>query len=564
MERKKIFLGELLVKEGLVTEGQLKSALDEQKKTGEILGALLVRMNFVTEDNLAHLLSRYLDVEYVELTSLQIGPEVVKLIPDRLARRYGVIPLEKKGNKLVVAISNPQDAFVIDELRRELGGTEIEPKITTTFNINYALDKLYGSKAELRGLVNAVREEKISKEKIQAGKTTLEEMKDLSDDALTVQFIDRMLVDAVKDRASDIHIEPGKEFVFVRFRIDGVLKDIVAPPRNIHDALVSRIKVMSNLDIAEKRIPQDGKFEREIDSASYDVRVSTLPSIYGENVVMRILSRSSLSLSLDSLGLEGDDGVRFNTLIRRSNGIIFVTGPTGSGKTTTLYTVLESIKSREKNIVTIEDPIEYELEGIVQSQVNVKANLTFSTLLRAIMRQDPNVILVGETRDMETAEVAIRAALTGHLVFSTLHTNDAPGAVTRLTDMGVEPFLIANSTSGVIAQRLARVICPKCKEKILIKPELAKELGIPASSYIYQGKGCENCFKTGYRGRLAVFEIFVIDEEIREMITSRASGVEVKKVARKKGMRTLREAALDKALKGITTLEEVMRVTEKD
>jgi len=563
MEKKKIFLGDLLINEGLLTQEQLRSVLDEQQKTGELLGTLLVRRNFISEEKLARLLGAHLDIPYVELSVFKTDPEVIKLIPGHLARKFGAIPLEKKGNKIIVAVSNPQDSFLIDELRRELG-VEVEPCITSAFNINYIIEKFYGSKAELKGLVDAVKQEKISKDKELSLEDQAKDLRDLSDDSLNVQFVDRLLVEAVKDNASDIHIEPGKELVFVRFRIDGVLKDIVTPPRHMHDSIVSRVKVMCNLDIAEKRLPQDGKFERSINNSGYDIRVSTFPSLYGEKIVMRVLNRMSLSLSLEDMGLDNNEYVKLTSLVKKSHGIVFVTGPTGSGKTTTLYSVLESIKSREKNIVTIEDPIEYEISGVVQSQVNAKAGLTFSNLLRAIMRQDPNIILVGETRDMETAEVAIRAALTGHLVFSTLHTNDAPSAVTRLIDMGVEPFLIANSTVGIVAQRLVRVICSHCKEEGPITPQLAKDVGLSIDTRLYRGKGCERCFNTGYKGRMPIFEIFVIDDQIREMITQRVSDVEIKHAAREKGMLTLRESALSKVLKGTTTLEEALRVTEKD
>ncbi len=564
MENKKIIFGELLIKDGLITQEQLALALEEQEKTGSLLGEALAKLHFIKEDKLARFLSNYLGIEFVELTSLKIAPEIIKIISPELARKFRVIPIEKSGNMLSVAISNPQDSFVIDELRRHLQ-LGIKPKIATAHNITYALEKYYGAKAELKGIISSVKRSKEAVVDLSAMAGESEVSKFGEDDAPTIKFIDQLLIDAVRDRASDIHIEPAEEVAYVRFRIDGVLKDIVAPHRNMHNSIVSRIKVICNLDIAEKRIPQDGKFERNVENAELDVRVSTFPTIYGEKIVMRILQRVSLGASVEELGLEDEDLRKFNELIcKKPHGIIFVTGPTGSGKTTTLYAVLEKIKTREKNIVTIEDPVEYVLKNISQSQVNVKAGMTFSVLLRAILRQDPNIILVGETRDMETAEVAIRAALTGHLVFSTLHTNDATGAIVRLIDMGVEPFLVSTSVIGVIAQRLLRVICQKCKEKAVLHPELAMELGIADTSVIYKGRGCESCVGTGYHGRIGVFEVLMIENQMRDLIARRSSDVELKRLFRKNGVSSLRQDAIKKALKGITSVEEVLRITEKD
>ena len=557
-------LGESLVKEGLITGEQLQLALEEQKKSGGsmLLGHVLLKMSLVDEERLAKLLSQESGIEYVDLTAVVIPPDVVKLVPEDLVRRYSCVPLAKKGRTLIVAMVNPQDTFVIDELRKTLGW-DIEPRIATAAGIRYVLERRYEAKAELKEIITSVEKDTDGERHAQIAVAEAAAQA-LADDAPAIKLVNQLLVDAVKDEASDVHIEPGKAAVSVRFRIDGILHDLLNLPKHMQEAIVSRIKIMSNLDIAEKRVPQDGKLRMSVDGKEIDVRVSIYPLIYGQKAVMSLLHQSSLTLGLEKLGFDEESLATFTALIHKPYGIILVTGPTGSGKTTTLYSALETIKSRASNVVTIEDPVEYELEGIQQSQVNPKAGLTFAVLLRALMRQDPDVILVGEIRDGETAEVAIRSALTGHLVFSTLHTNDAPSSVARLIDMGIEPFLVASSTVGIMAQRLVRGICPKCKEPCQAAPSLESAMGLPAGSVLYRGAGCESCYGTGYKGRLGVFEMLLIDDELRELIGRRVAASELRALARQRGMRTLREDAVQKALKGLVPLEEVERVTEKE
>ncbi len=559
--QKRLSLGEYLIKEGLLTADQLKGALADQKKTGELLGRILVMKKLVSEETLARILTVQLSLDYVDLMATPIPPEVIQMVPEAIARKEGIFPVGKEKNTLFLAMSNPQNTFVLDELRKTLG-CEIEPRIATLSGINYALEKYYGSKSELKEILSSV--ESALAAKALSGKAAGADAVGAEAEAPVIQFVDQLLLDAVKDGTSDIHIEPCEEAVTVRFRVDGVLHDIVNAPTALQEAIVSRVKIISNLDISEKRIPQDGRFERVVQGNTIDVRVSVCPTVLGEKVVMRLLNRGAISLNLKKLGFSPGDLTKLELAFKRSYGILLITGPTGSGKTSSLYCILEMIKSREKNLVTIEDPVEYHLGGIAQSQVNPKTGVTFAALLRSLMRQDPDVILVGEIRDAETAEVAIRASLTGHLVLSTLHTNDAPGAVTRLVDMGVEPFLVASSLIGIVGQRLIRTICLKCKSPAEISPEILKEVGLPTEAVLYQGRGCEYCLRTGYRGRCVVSEILLVDEEIRVLITGRVPTNELRKMARQKGMQTLREDAISKALQGLTTLSEVMRVTDKD
>lgn len=558
MANKKEFLGEALIEKGLITRDQLQLALEEQKKSGELLGNILVKKKYVSEETMVILLSVLLGVDYVDLSSRKIHPDLIQSVPENIARKFKVIPLEKNRNVLTLAMVDPKNIFALDEIKSSLNCT-VEPRIATESGIKRALERCYGGSTKLKEIITSAQDEIESM--TQLGEES--RMYDLSDEdgnAVAIRLVNQLLTDAVKDNVSDIHIEPQIQKTVTRFRKDGLLHGVISIPKHLHEAIVSRVKIMARLDIAERRMPQDGKFPMKVEKSDIDVRVSIYPTINGEKIVMRILNRTAVTFGIESLDFDKGASATFMSLIKKPHGILLVTGPTGSGKTSTLYTVLETIKCPEKNLVTIEDPVEYELSGITQSQTNSKIGLDFAILLRSLLRQDPDVVLVGEIRDLETAEVAIRAALTGHLVLATLHTNDAPGAIIRLIDMGIKPYLVASSTIGVIAQRLIRTICSECREELPIKPEVRKNLELPKGHNLYHGRGCDQCNGTGYSGRTAIFEIMPIDEELKSLITRKASSGQIKRAARKKGMRTLREDALGKVLKGATTIEEALRV----
>ncbi len=559
----KLSFGESLVQEGVITPEQLLKAQSEDKKTGQRLRKVLVRLGFVTEEDLVDFLSSKLGLPRIELDNYLIDPKLVELVPEDLARKHEAIPVLKIGNRLTCAIVDPWNVFALDELRAKTG-LVIEPAVATEAEIKKALEEYYGAKGTIEDVLKSIKDEKIAV--TEDKDLDIKRLDEISKEPVVVKLVHLLLMEAVRRGASDIHIEPEEQVLKTRFRIDGILQEIVTPPKHLQAAIISRIKVMASLDIAERRMPQDGRFNLNIEGRGIDVRVSCIPTIYGENIVLRLLDVSQSLLSLNQLGFSKEHFEKYEKLIHRPHGIILVTGPTGSGKTTTLYSSLAKINTPEKNIITIEDPVEYRLPGIRQIQVNTKVNLTFANGLRSILRQDPDVIMVGEIRDLETAEIAIHAALTGHLVFSTLHTNDAAGAVTRLVDMGVEPFLVSSSVAAFAAQRLIRTICPKCKEKARPSSEDLREIGLPTSETgdFYHGHGCSECLNTGYRGRAAIFELLVPDEKIRHLTVSKASSEEIRKQARLSGMVTLREDGLKKAKQGITTIEEVLRVTQEE
>lgn len=557
-------LGDLLVEVGMLTPEQLEKALREQKRSGERLGKVLTRLGYVSEKDILEVLEFQLGIPKVVVEDYQLEPEVVRLIPESLARRHMAIPVRRDGNRLLVAMVDPLNLTALDDLRLATG-LEIIPAIASEREIEAALSRFWQPSLEsetLPGLEEmtaadasvAVRDSFDLDEAAQAG----------MEGAPAVQLVNRLIAHAVRSRASDIHIEPQEGNVLVRFRVDGLLREVFRLPPSVLSSLTSRIKIMGGMDIAEKRLPQDGRFQVTLERRSIDLRVSTMPTVYGEKVVLRILDKTNMLLNLDSLGFSPATREQYESLIRSSYGMILITGPTGSGKTTTLYATLNALSSPEKNIITIEDPVEYLLPGINQVRVNPKAGLDFASGLRAILRQDPDIIMVGEIRDRETADIAVRAATTGHLVFSTLHTNDAVGAVTRLLDMGIEPFLVNSSLIGVVAQRLVRLICPRCRELYEPKPgEVAYAfLGESAGKKFYRGRGCQQCNYTGYQGRMAIQEILVMTEEIRTLVSARASATEVKKAAIDGGMVTLREDGLLKASQGLTTVEEFIRVSQ--
>ncbi len=571
VEEKRSF-GDYLVSIGVITSEQLKKAIQEQRRGGERLEQTIVRLGYAKEELVLQCLADYFNLPFVDLDTYLIDEKVFQLVPEEVARRHTLIPLFKIGDTLTIAISNPLNLLALDEVRNKVK-TDVEIAISTEKKIKKAIDQHYGVTP---GMVETTVKQFL---KGNTGVTTSETdyrksyeltMKDIPsgpiEDAPSARMLDLVMIQAIRDRASDIHFEPDEKSLRVRFRIDGFLYESFTLPKQVHPSINSRIKILAEMDIAETRLPQDGNFNIKLENRSFEIRVSTFPTIYGENAVLRILDQTSPLLKLEDLGFSSEMLNQFKQLIRRPNGIIFVTGPTGSGKTTTLYAILNMINSKDKNIITIEDPVEYRLPFIRQTQVNLKAGITFATGLRSILRQDPDVIMIGEVRDLETSEIAHQAALTGHLVLSTLHTNDAPEAITRLLDIGVEPYLISSSLIGVLGQRLVRKICPDCKTSYGFDPKNLSNLGDEAKKFktpitLYRGKGCKNCKQSGYLGRTGIFELLVINERIKQLISEKASTQEIRETAKKSyGMVSLREDGLKKVLEGITTLDEVNRV----
>lgn len=558
--------GDLMVSRGVLTLEQLDQALRRKRTTGEELPITVIKGGMASSEQVLRLLADFLDIPYLELSDYNIDKAAFSCMPKERWYKYGVLPVFLIGNVLTVAMSNPTDVGLIDAIRTETG-KDIEPAVSTAEAISAALEQHFGPNVRLDGAMDEVIQKIRQEQKPEDDKKSADNLKKLAEDAPVIQLVNLVIGQAIKDGASDIHVEPDEDCLRVRNRVDGVLRETLLPPKNLQAAISSRIKILAEMDIAETRIAQDGRFQVNLDNKEVDIRCSVLPTVYGENIVMRILDKSSLMLNLEDLGMAQEMFKRLKSILGSSYGIILVTGPTGSGKTTTLYSCLNYLNNTEVNIITVEDPVEYRLKLIRQSQVNVKAGLTFASGLRSILRQDPDIVMVGEIRDSETAKIAVEAALTGHLVLSTLHTNDAPGALTRLSEMGVEPFLIASSTVGVIAQRLVRKICTKCKVKYRPSVELLKEIGLDPQRrewIFYKGEGCNNCKKSGYRGRCGIYEVMVLDEEIRKLCLQHASTDQIKRAALKAGMRTLRQDGLLKVVNGITSVEEVMQATNID
>lgn len=561
--KKTILLGQFLIDKGLITTEELDKALKENKKTDEFLGTTLVKLGFITEEELIPVLAQQLGIRYVKLSTLSIDPGVIEKVPAKFVCHYKLVPISFKENNLTLAVTDPLDVHTLDDIKLLLG-CEITPVLSGEKDILDAIKKYYGVGAET--LETMMAESAPGGLAGEINKT--EDIEEMAGDASIIKFVNQILLQAYRDRGTDVHIEPYEDELKIRYRIDGLLYDVPIPPtiKHFQAAIVSRIKIMSSLNIAERRLPQDGRIRVKVGDNDLDLRVSILPTAHGESVDIRLLSTNIL-YGLENLGLLKKDLDILETMIKKPHGIIFVTGPTGSGKTTTLYSCLSKINSPDRKIITIEDPIEYQLKGISQIQVNPKIGLTFATGLRSMLRHDPDIMMVGEVRDYETAEITIRVALTGHLVFSTLHTNNAPGAVTRLLDMGVEPFLVSSSVECIIAQRLVRVICNDCKREIKPKGEVISELGVKPSHIdkirMFEGKGCEACKFSGYKGRTAIYEIVVVDDILRDLMLKRASSDQIKKKALERGMRTLRQDGWEKIAMGITTPEEVMRVAEE-
>ncbi len=556
-------LGEAMVELGLITPEKLKQAKDEADKSKESLRHVLVRLGMVDEDTIISFIEEQMGIPRIDFSNYIIDLKVIDLIPESLARKYLIIPLFKIGDTLTIAMVDPMDIFAIDEVRLKTK-CEVEPVIAAEKDLLKVFEQYYGSRGTMEDIVKSIDKKKLGlKEGVEPELRTLE---GLVEEAPVVKLVNLIIMEAIKKGASDIHIEPEENTLRTRYRVDGVLHETTTPPKHLQSAVISRIKILSGMDIAERRVPQDGRFQLKVEGRQIDCRVSTIPTVYGENVVMRLLDLTSVLLGLEDLGFSAEALKNYEKLIHKPYGIILVTGPTGSGKTTTLYSSLSIINSPEKNIVTIEDPIEYRLEFVRQMQVNPKAGLTFANGLRSILRQDPDIIMVGEIRDLDTAEVAIQAALTGHLVLSTLHTNDAPGAITRLVDMGVEPFLVASSVTAVLAQRLVRLICKDCKETYAPSEEILQDVGLSGAKNIkfYRGKGCDNCMHTGYKGRVGIFELMLPSDEIRALTVAKSSTTDIRHAALKDGMKTMQEDGIEKVKSGVTTLQEVLRVTQEE
>lgn len=566
--REKLKLGDVLMKAGAITEQQLMEALAEQKKTGVQLGKILVHKHYLTEEQLIESLSRQLGVPIIDLQDINPEQDAINKVKENVARRHQVLPIGIKNGRLQLAMSNPLNLFAIDQVTIQ-AGMEVDVMITSESDIEKGIQDYYGVAASIQAAVKSLG---LADRRREQARATVAQtpapggaVPEVAD-APVARLVEMLIKQALDDNASDIHIEPSEKDLRIRYRIDGVLFETTKPPKSVESALISRIKVMANMDIAETRAPQDGGFSIAVSGREIEMRVSSCPTIWGENVVLRILDRSKLLLGLDDLGLLGAGRDKFEAMLKNPYGVILVTGPTGSGKTTTLYAALSQLNRPNVNIKTIEDPVEYRLDGIRQTQVNPKANITFATGLRSLMRQDPDIMMVGEIRDQETAEIAIQAALTGHLVFSTLHTNDAPGALSRLGDLGIEPFLLASSLTGVLAQRLVRRICKLCKESYDATPEELQRLypdeAAPPVATLHRGKGCRACRKSGYSGRLGIFEVLTVNDPIRELILDKAPPMAIRERAiGQQGMETLRLDGFNKVLSGTTTLEELDRVT---
>jgi len=561
-------LGELLVSKGLINAKQLEDALQEQKISGNKLGSSLVKLGLISEKNLVSFLSRHYGVPAIDLSEAQIDPEVIKMIPPDVVFKYQVIPIKRIGSTLRVAMNDPSNILAIDDIKF-LTSCHVEVFVSTESAIKAAIDKFYDSSESLADIMDSMDGAEKMELLEESDEVDIRELQQASEDAPVIKLVNLILNEAIKRKASDIHLEPYEKVFRVRFRTDGVLQEFMKPPMKLKNAIISRAKIMAKLDIAERRLPQDGRIKMKFGKdREMDFRVSVLPTLYGEKVVMRLLDKSNLQLDMTKLGFEEKPLKEFKEAIHKPFGMVLVTGPTGSGKTTTLYSALAELNQITENISTAEDPVEFNLMGINQVQMHEEIGLTFASSLRSFLRQDPDIIMVGEIRDFETAEIAIKAALTGHLVLSTLHTNDAPSTINRLLNMGIEPFLVASSVNLIAAQRLARMICEYCKQPIQVSPQMLLNLGVlpdEISGFVcYKGTGCARCSNTGYKGRIALYEIMPIREEIRELILQGASAMEIKRETMRLGMKTLRQTALTKLKDGTTTVEEVLRSTVED
>jgi type IV pilus assembly protein PilB len=558
VRRKSKQLGQILIELGYITAEQLETALSEHRQTPKSLGRVLIDLGMIQESDLVRALAEQVGLEFVDLTDFQIDPSATALLPEALARRYRALPIGDRDGRLLVAMSDPANVYALDDIRT-ITGREVQPVVATANDVERAIQKYAGIDSQAEAMAS------IAADTMDEGETDLEAA---LEDAPIVRLVNAIMTQAIGDRASDVHIEPQERNVRIRFRVDGVLHEPMPPaPKNVQGGLISRLKVMADLNIAERRVPQDGRISMKISGREVDLRVATLPTVFGEKVVIRILDKTNAIVPLEALGFLEDSYNRFAESFRKPYGAILVTGPTGAGKSTTMYSTLNILNDEAKNIITVEDPVEYRLAGVNQIQVNPKAGLTFASALRSILRADPDIVLIGEIRDKETATIAIEAALTGHLVLSSLHTNDAPSAISRLVEMDVETFLVASAIDAVVAQRLARKLCDRCK--VAYAPEVAE---LQAAGYpdwmwgeikeLHKHAGCSACSNTGFRGRIGLYEVMKMTEEIERLTVERASSDSIRSVAIQQGMVTLRDDGLQKVISGITSLEEVARVVK--
>ncbi len=565
MARRK--LGQILVDLGYLTEDQLWDVLEEQKQSpGEVIGKVAIRLGVVSEAQVMEALAEQWGMQVINLPETTIQPKVLEMVPETMASVYKIMPVSLKNDVLTVAMADPQNLAALDDLRNFLG-VEVRGAISTEAHIQAAVERYYAGRQE--SIEDVIGELEDDEELNQGARGyNLSDVEEMADAAPIRKLLNMVLLLAIKDQASDIHFEPFEDEFKIRVKADGMLYEMVPPPRHLANAIITRIKVMSNLDIAERRLPQDGRIELTVGGHSVDLRVSVLPTLFGESVVMRVLDRTVVQLDLNKIGMAPNILSKFRTILHRPNGIVLVTGPTGSGKTTTLYSALNELNDITVKIITTEDPVEYEIDGLIQVPINHEIDVTFASALRAILRHDPDTVLVGEIRDKETAEIAIQAALTGHLVFSTLHTNDAPSAITRLRDMGVQPFLITATVEAILAQRLVRRICAECRTQFEPSDELLMELQLPlaqARKYkFYYGRGCQRCNNTGYKGRCGIYELLDVTDDIRDLVAENASVDDIRNLGRSQGMTTLRESGLKLIFDGMTTIDEVVRETILD
>lgn len=548
-------LGEILLDAGVITEKQLEHALNAQKTSGKRLGETLITLGYITERNMLQSMEKQLGIAYISLSVTDIQKDAIAAVPLFLAERYNIIPIRRDGNRLVIAMNDPTNFYAIDDVRM-VSGMEVEPVLAESKDIELAINNNYGVKGRVENAVSQLKDEEVT--------AVVRDLADATDNAPIISIVNSLIEQAVHDKASDVHIEPEEKVLRVRFRVDGVLREVISFPKGTQAPILSRIKIMAEMDIAEKRLPQDGRINVTSNGKEIDIRVSTMPTILGEKVVMRILDKSAVNVTLDDLGFSPLNMSMYQKMFKASYGLVLVTGPTGSGKSTTLYSTLMEVNNVADNIITIEDPVEYRIAGVNQIAVNNKAGLTFANGLRTILRQDPDVIMVGEIRDSETAEITVNAALTGHLVFSTLHTNNAAGAIARLVDMGVEPYLVVSSVRGVIAQRLVRRICPHCKKEYTPGPHSDERLYLgvepDAPLTLWKGEGCPQCNFTGYLGRMSIHEVMPILPDMKEMIMHSAPDSELFEFARRGGTTSMREDGIEKIKQGKTTVQEMLRI----
>jgi type IV pilus assembly protein PilB len=561
-------LGELLIRNQLITDDQLKNALDTQKKEGTRLGAALIKLGYIEESDLATFLSKHYGVPSINLSEFDVEPSVIETVPAEVAQKYQMIPINRAGATLIVAMSDPSNIFAIDDIKF-MTGYNVEVVVASEAAIKDAIDKYYdqsSSLADVMGDLESLEDFELVEDADLEDSGSLEQA---SEDAPVVKLVNLILTDAIKKKASDIHIEPYEHVFRVRYRIDGVLYEVMKPPKKLKNAITSRIKIMATMDIAERRLPQDGRIKIKLGrGVEMDYRVNCLPTLFGEKVVLRLLDKSNLQLDMTKLGYEEEALAHFKKEIHKPFGMVLVTGPTGSGKTVSLYSALSELNKISENISTAEDPVEFNFAGINQVQMHEEIGLNFAAALRAFLRQDPDIIMIGEIRDFETAEIGVKAALTGHMVLSTLHTNDAPSTINRLLNMGIEPFLVSSAVNLISAQRLGRRVCSECKEPEELTTDALVSAGIPAdkigSFVTYKGRGCTNCNDTGYRGRIGIYQVMPMFEGIKEMVLSGANTAEIKQESMRLGVKTMRQSALTKLMEGVTTLEEVLRCTVGD